>query len=143
MPISTVFAPIAWTPTPLPPPDTWMSAFGWVAIYWSAAFWTIGRTVVEPLIVMLCFWPDAAGAGAAVVAATTGADTAAGVLAGATAAAVAAGVAAGLADEVFVPLSVQPAIAIDAMSRMTRLKVTKRYELRFAFMVFHLSFHGG
>ncbi len=62
IPMSTVFAPIAWIPTPDPPPDIWMSASGWVAMYWSAAFWTIGRTVVEPLILMVCFWPVETGA---------------------------------------------------------------------------------
>jgi hypothetical protein len=62
IPISTVLAPIAWIPTPDPPPDTWMSASGWLAIYSSAAFWIIGRTVVEPLILMVCLWPVETGA---------------------------------------------------------------------------------
>ncbi len=58
IPMSTVFAPIAWIPTPDPPPDIWISAVAWVAMYWSAAFWMMGRTVVEPLILMVCRSPD-------------------------------------------------------------------------------------
>ena len=105
--MSTVFAPIAWTPTPDPPPDTWMSAFGCAAIYWSAAFWTIGRTVVEPLILMVCFWPDATGAAVAAGAVAVTIGVAIAVVMTAVGTAVAAGVAAGAV----VPLLVQPAIA--------------------------------
>jgi len=43
---------------------------------WSAAAWTIGRTVVDPLILRVCFCPDEAGElvfnGAAVVVWTVG-----------------------------------------------------------------------
>jgi hypothetical protein len=59
------------------------------------------------------------------------------VPAGITVAGVTAEAPAGAADVDFVPLSVQPATAIDAMSRTTRPRVTKRYELRFGFMVFY------
>ncbi len=74
---------------------------GELAIYWSAAFWTIGRTVVEPLILMVCFWPVETGA--VVI-------TAAGVVdAGACVVATTVGDAVGTLQVVFVPFPVQPA----------------------------------
>jgi len=94
-------------------------------MYWSAAFWTMGRTVVEPLIVIVCFWPDDTGA---VV------DTGAGTCV--FAAPVEGAVGAGVATVVFVPLSIQPATIIEAMSNATRLMVRNRNERLCVFMVF-------
>jgi hypothetical protein len=118
-----------------------MSAFGWVAMYWSAAFCTIGRTVVEPLIVIVCFWPLAAGT--AVVTAAAGADTAAGVFAGATAAGVETVVPAGVTAAVFDPVSVQPANSIATTSNAARPMVMRKYELLCAFIVFDQPFNAG
>jgi hypothetical protein len=42
-------------------------------MYWSAAFWTIGRTVVEPLIVIVCRSPEE-DADACPIAAVEGTD---------------------------------------------------------------------
>jgi hypothetical protein len=104
-----------------------MSASGCAAIYWSAAFWTIGRTVVEPLILMVCFWPVDTGAvviiGAVVVDTGTCAATTVGDVVGTV-----------VATVVFVPLPVQPA-ANASITTATRLKVMSRYNL-FEFMVF-------
>jgi hypothetical protein len=103
-------------------------------MYWSAAFWTMGRTVVEPLILMVCFWPD--DTGAAVV---TGA---AAVAAGAAVVTTTVGDAMGawVATGVFVPLPVQPAKSIAKMSNAARLIVTSKYELLFDFIVFYHHF---
>jgi ABC-type glucose/galactose transport system permease subunit len=91
----------------------------------------MGRTVVEPVRVRVCFCPGVAGAvvaaGAAVVAGTTTCVAAA--LAGVEVAAVAA-------VEVVVPLLVQPATNIDTMSNAARHTVTNTYELSLVFMVF-------
>jgi hypothetical protein len=82
----------------------------------------MGRTVVEPVRVRVSVW-------AAVV------DAA--VPAGAAVAAAVAG------DELVDPLLVHPATTSDAMSNAARHAVTKRYELRWAFMVFvHLIIPG-
>jgi len=108
-------------------------------MYWSAAFWTIGRTVVDPLIVMVCFWP--VDTGAEVVTATAGADTAAGVFAETTAVGTAVGAA--VATVVLVPLPVQPANSIAKISNAARLMVMSKYELCFAFIVFNHPFHVG
>jgi hypothetical protein len=117
-----------------------MSASGWAAIYWSAAFWTIGPTVVDPLILIVCFWPDEIGAavvaaGAAVVATGAGAAVVATTVGDA--------VGAWVATVVFVPLPVQPAKSIAAMSNAARLMVMSKYELLFAFMVFYHPFNVG
>jgi hypothetical protein len=105
-----------------------------VVIYWSAAFWTIGNTVVEPLILMVCFWPVETGAvvvtGAAVV------DTGAWVVA------TTAGVAVGtwVVTGGFVSLPVQPA-ANASMNTATMLRITNKYEPFFTFMVFYHPFY--
>ena len=88
----------------------------------------MGRTVVEPVTVMLCFCAAVVAAGAAVV------DTAA-VWAGAavagtvTAAVVAAGAA-------VVLLLVHPATNIDTIRSAARHTVPNTHELRFVLMVF-------
>jgi hypothetical protein len=112
-------------------------------MYLSAAAWAIGRTVVDPLILIVCFFPVETGAlivatGAAVVAGAAGAEVTA-----ADAAAAQEVVGAGVAVVVFVPLSVQPANSTARMSNAARLMVTSRYELLFAFMMFNLAFYGG
>jgi hypothetical protein len=117
-----------------------MSASGWAAIYWSAAFWTIGPTVVDPLILMVCFWPeetDAAvvAAGAAVVATGAGAAAIVTTVGDAVGACVPTGA--------VVPLPVQPAKSIAATSNAARLMVMSKYELLFAFMVFYHPFYVG
>jgi len=108
-------------------------------MYWSAAFWTMGRTVVEPLILMVCFWPDETGAavvtGAAAVVAGAGAAVVAITVGDAMGACVATGV--------LVPLSVQPAKSIAKISNAARLMVTSKYELLCAFMVFYQPFYVG
>ena len=47
-PISQELSIIPDMPTPDPPPETDMSASLFIFMYSSAAFWAIGRTVVEP-----------------------------------------------------------------------------------------------
>jgi hypothetical protein len=97
----------------------------------------MGRTVVEPLIFMVCFWPDDTGAavvtGAAAV--TTGAGAA--VVTTTVGDAMGACVATGFV----VPLSVQPANSIATMSKAARLTDMNKYELLFAFMVFYHPFY--
>jgi len=105
-------------------------------MYWSAAFWTIGRTVVDPLILMVCFWPDETGA--AVVMGATKVTTGAGAAVVATTVGDAGG--AWVATGVVVPLPVQPAKSIAKMSNAARLMVTSKYELLFAFIVFYHHF---
>jgi hypothetical protein len=87
----------------------------------------MGRTVVEPLIFMVCFWPVETGAvvvtGAAVV------DTAPCVVTNTVGDAVGAGI-------VVVPLPVHPA-ANASMNTAARLRKINKYELCFPFMVFH------
>jgi hypothetical protein len=106
-------------------------------MYWSAAFWTIGPTVVDPLILMVCFWPDETGA-VVVMGATK-------VTAGAAVVATTVGDAIGscVATGVCVPLPVQPAKSIAKISNAVRLMVTSKYELLFAFMVFYHPFTWG
>jgi hypothetical protein len=95
-------------------------------MYLSAAAWTIGRTVVDPLIFMVCFWPVETGAlvvtGAAVVDWTAGVLTAV-VMTVAATVGLATGtcVAAAFVD----PLLVHPA-AIASMKTATRLRVIVR-----------------
>jgi hypothetical protein len=60
-----------------------------------------------------------------------------GVAAWAAGAAVAVSVGTGVDDLAVVPVDVQPAINIDTMSNARRPMVTKRYELRLAFIVFN------
>jgi hypothetical protein len=92
----------------------------------------MGRTVVDPLILRVCFWPDetgpvvAAGAEAAVVTATVGDARGAWVATG-----------------VVVPLPVQPAKSIAKMSNAARLMVTSKCEFCFAFMIFYHPFYVG
>jgi len=99
-----------------------MSASGWVAIYLSAAAWAIGRTVVDPLILMVCFCPVETGA--LVVTGGAAVAWAAGVAAGAGVETVAAavGAATGVVTVVVDPLPVHPA-AIASMNTATRLRV--------------------
>jgi hypothetical protein len=106
-------------------------------MYWSAAFWMIGRTVVEPLILMVCFWP--AGTGAAVGTTATGVETGTAVGAATVEDAVVARVETG----VLVPLSVQPANSIADMSNAARLTVTIKCELLCVFIVFDHPFYVG
>jgi hypothetical protein len=108
-------------------------------MYWSAAFWTIGRTVVEPLILIVCFCPVETGA--AVVTAGAGVETAAGAATVETD--VGAAVCAGVATGVLVGLSVQPAKSIAKMSNAARLTVISRCELRFPFIVFDHEIYPG
>jgi hypothetical protein len=106
-------------------------------MYWSAAFWTMGRTVVEPLILMVCFWPDETGA-----AVVTGATK---VTAGAAAVPTTVGDAVGawVATGCVVPLPVQPAKSIAKTSNAARLMVTSKYELLLTFMVFYHTLYVG
>jgi hypothetical protein len=108
-------------------------------MYLSAAAWAIGRTVVDPLILMVCFWPVEIGA--AVVTTAAGVDISAGAAEVATTASDALGVR--VATGVFVPLPVQPANNIAQMSNVARLMVTSKYELLFSFMVFYYPFYVG
>jgi hypothetical protein len=96
-----------------------MSASGCAAIYWSAAFWIIGSTVVEPLILMVCFWPVESGA--VVVTCATGVEAGIWVVATTMGDAVGAVV----ATVVFVPFPVQPA-ANASMITATMLKVINK-----------------
>jgi hypothetical protein len=92
----------------------------------------MGRTVVEPLIFMVCFCFGAAGAAVCTGAAGVAAGTDAGAVTTAT------GVEGGATAGVFLfAVSVQPATAIAAMSRTARPMVMSNDELRFAFMMFH------
>jgi hypothetical protein len=59
-----------------------------------------------------------------------------GVAAWAAGAAVAVSVGTGDDDLAVVPVDVQPAINIDTMSNARRLRVTRKYEFRFTFIVF-------
>jgi hypothetical protein len=106
-------------------------------MYWSAAFWTMGRTVVDPLILMVCFWPEETGA-AVVTGATKVTDCTAVV-----ATTVGDTMGAWVATVVFVPSPVQPAKSIAQMSNAARLMVTSKYELLFAFMMFYHPFNVG
>jgi hypothetical protein len=81
--------------------------------------------------------PAAALAAGAVVAVSAGAAAGAGAAAWLVADEAAVGT--GVDDVAVVPLDVQPAINITTVSNARRLTVTKRYELRFAFMVFDYS----
>jgi hypothetical protein len=82
-------------------------------MYWSAAFWTMGRTVVDPLILIVCFSPEITGAAVAAGIAAVAAGVPDGIaktddaVGDATGAAVAAGEA--VATGVVVPFPVQPA----------------------------------
>jgi len=91
----------------------------------------MGRTVVEPVIVMLCFCADVVAT--AVVTGAEVAGTAAWVAAAPAVVEVAAGLA---AVDAVVPLLVQPATNIDTMSNAARHTVTNTYELRLVVMVF-------
>jgi hypothetical protein len=91
-------------------------------MYWSAAFWMMGRTVVEPLILMVWGWPDEAGA-AVVAAGVANVPVDAGVAAGAPMVEDVAG--ACVATGFVVPLSVQPVNSIAEMSNAARLMVTR------------------
>jgi hypothetical protein len=110
-------------------------------MYLSAAAWAIGRTVVDPLILMVCFCPVETGAlvvtGAAAVAWAAGVAAGAGVET--VAAAVGAATGACVATVFVDPLPVHPA-AIASMNTATRLRVIIKEELLFAFMVFDLGF---
>jgi hypothetical protein len=94
----------------------------------------MGNTVVEPLILMVCFGPVETGdvviTGAAVV--DAGACGVAPTMGEAVVTVV--------ATVVFVPLLVHPA-ANASMNTAARLRMTIRYELLFAFMVFYHPFH--
>jgi hypothetical protein len=107
-------------------------------MYWSAAFWTIGRTVVEPLILMVCFWPVDTGAE---VTTAAGVETGAGVAT--VAPTVGDAVGAWVATGVLVELSVQPAKSIAKMSNAARLTVMSKCELLFAFIVFVHQYYPG
>jgi len=100
-------------------------------MYWSAAFWTMGSTVVDPLILIVCLLPVDAATGVAagaVVVATAGAETAAGgVTASATEEAAAGAVVTTAFWESF---AIQPAV-IANRKIATRLKEIARIELRF------------
>jgi alkyl hydroperoxide reductase subunit AhpF len=85
----------------------------------------MGRTVVEPVRVRVCFCPGVAGAVVAAGAA---------VVAGTTTCVAAALDDAGVAE--VVPLLVHPATTIDTMSNAARHTVTNTHELRLVFMVF-------
>jgi hypothetical protein len=84
--------------------------------------------VVEPLILIVCFWAGVAGA-----AVVTGA---AGAVAWVVATALTDAVVGTGVTVVFVPLSRQPATSIDTISRAARLKVRNTNERFCVFIVF-------
>jgi hypothetical protein len=103
-------------------------------MYWSAAFWTMGSTVVEPLILMVCLWPDATGVAVAAGAAA--------VMAGVPAASLIAGEVTGtcVATGALVDGVVQPA-ASASMNTATRLKAMIENLLIFPLMVFYHPYY--
>jgi H+/Cl- antiporter ClcA len=94
----------------------------------------MGKTVVEPLILMVCFWPVETGAW--VVTCATGVEAGIWVVATTVGDAVGAVV----ATVVFVSFPVHPA-ANASMITATMLMVISKYELLFSFMVFDHPFN--
>jgi len=103
-------------------------------MYASAAACAMGRTVVEPVTVILCFCAEVVDA----VVVTEGVEIAVVAVTAACVAMALAGVdvAEGVAVDVVVPVLVQPATNIDTMSNAARHTVTNTYELWLGFMVF-------
>jgi len=100
-------------------------------MYWSAALCTIGRTVVEPLILIVSFWPDETG--------DVTAGTARVVV---TAAVVGEAVGTVVATGVVVAVLVHPATSASTKT-VTRHREIFRNEFHFALIVFYHPFHQG
>jgi hypothetical protein len=108
-------------------------------MYWSAAFWTMGRTVVEPLILIVCLSPGVDGAAIAAGAAggTAGAEPAVVRIAAGV------GTVTCVATGFGAPVSVQPANSSAQMSSAARPAVMDKQDILLDFMVFYHPFHGG
>jgi hypothetical protein len=106
-------------------------------MYWSAAFWTMGRTVVDPLSLIDCLVPEATGA--AVV--TTGAGVDTGAVVASVATTVGDAVGAVVAAGAGVPLEVQPATNA-SMATARKQSVIFMNEFHLVLMVFNHPFCG-